>query len=217
MLWGTGNSFQSLSTFDIINPSQMITFKDPVWNYTLISTFGVYNYFIFTSWDKILVASTSTDGLVIDPSGYLVEYHGSYKNVYNITPIIASRELSLIIKGSKVNIYADGNPVMSIDLSTIFPSSVPSVIYYVGWSGTNVYIASTSRYVYSVGGIMGGVQEAPPYQIKQNNQNNQVSAPSLDIWSMMPILFVLIILAIVMRLIQGGTISKPSSPGVRLP
>jgi hypothetical protein len=217
-LWGTGNSFQSLSTFDLINPSGAFAFTDPVWNYTATSTFGVYNYYVFTSWSKILIATTLYDGVILDPAnGKLIEYHGTYTKTYDITPIIASRELSLIIRGSVFNVYADGNPALSVDLSNIFPANVSTTIYYVGWSGTNVYVSTTTFYTYTISGLIGGVQSPPPYQVNNNN-NVQVATPSFDWWSMMPMLFILVVLAIVMRLVSGG-VSTPSSGqgGVRLP
>jgi hypothetical protein len=217
-LWGTGNSFQSLSTFDLINPSGAFAFTDPVWNYTTTSTFGVYNYYVFTSWSKILIATTLFDGVILDPAnGKLIEYHGTFTKAYDITPIIASRELSVIIRGSVFNVYADGNPALSVDLSNIFPANVSTTIYYIGWSGTNVYVSTTTFYTYTISGLIGGVQSAPPYQVNNNN-NAQVATPSFDWWSMMPMLFILVVLAIVMKLMSGGVTTPSSSQGgVRLP
>jgi len=217
-LWGTGNSFQSLSTFDLINPSGAFAFTDPVWNYTATSTYGVYNYYVFTSWSKILIATTLFDGVILDPAnGKLIEYHGTYTKTYDITPIIASRELSLIIRGSVFNVYADGNPALSVDLSNIFPANVSTTIYYVGWSGTNVYVSTTTFYTYTISGLIGGVQTAPPVQVNNKNNNVQVATPSFDWWSMMPMLFILVVLAIVMRLMSGGVTTSGSQGGVRLP
>ena len=214
LLWGCSASFQSLSAFDLINPSGAFTFTDPVWNYTLMSTMGVYNYYVFTSWDKILIASTPTDGVLLDPSGELIEYHGAYKIERDITPITAAKELSIVVKGSAFHVYADGTPALSVDLASIFPAGVPTTIYYVGWSGTAVYVSTTSFYTYSVGNIIGGVQEAPPAQV--NRPSQQQSPPTFDWWSTMPMLFILVVLAVVVKLISGGTTSGQGG-GVRLP
>jgi len=215
-LWGTGNSFQSLSAFDLINPSGAFVFTDPVWNYTVTSTFGVYNYYVFTSWNKILIATTPFDGVILDPvNGKLIEYHGTYTRIHDITPIIAARELSILIRGSVFNVYADGNPALSVDLAGIFPSNVSTVIYYIGWSGTNVYVATTTLYTYTISGLIGGMQSPPPYMV--NNNNVQVATPSFDWWSMMPLLFVLVVLAVVMKLMSSGTVTTGTRGGVRLP
>jgi hypothetical protein len=215
LLWGSGASFQSLSAFDLINPSGAFTFTDPVWNYTLMSTMGIYNYYVFTSWDKILIASTPTDGVLLDPaSGKLVEYHGAYRIERDVTPITAARELSIVVKGSAFHVYADGTPALSVDLASIFPAGVPATIHYVGWSGTAVYVSTTSFYTYSVGSMIGGVQEAPPAQV--NRPSQQQSPPTFDWWSVMPMLFILVVLAVVVKLISGGTTSGQGG-GVRLP
>jgi len=109
-----------------------------------------------------------TDGVVLDPvNGRLIEYHGAYRVEREITPIIASKELSIVVRGSVFHVYADGAPVLSVDLASLFPAGVPVNIYYVGWSGTTVYVSATSFYTSSVGGVLGGVQEAPPVQVNQ--------------------------------------------------
>jgi hypothetical protein len=210
VLWGSGNSYQSLSTFDLINPSEPFTFKDVIWNYTTISTFGIYNYFVFKNYDKLLFASTPTDGIVLDPkNGSITEYHGTYKRTYTITPIIAVNDISVLLKGSKINVYADGTPSTQIDLADFFPQNVSANIWYVGWSGTSVYVSYSTFYSYSIVNIIGSQSQAPKTTIQ--NPYAPSSAPvqmtQIDFWGMMPLLVVILILAIAMRLMKGGVSS----------
>jgi hypothetical protein len=208
VLWGSGNSYQSLSTFDLINPSEPLTFKDVIWNYTTISTFGIYNYFVFKNYDKLLFASTPTDGIVLDPrNGSIIEYHGTYKRTYTITPIIAVNDISVLIRGSKINVYADGTPNTQIDLADFFPQNVSTSIWYIGWSGTSVYVSYSTFYSYSIGNIIGSQSQAPRTTIQNPYApSNQmpVQMTQIDFWGMMPLLVVILILAIAMRLMKGG-------------
>jgi hypothetical protein len=205
VLWGTGNSYQSLSAFDFINPRGELTFRDPVCNYTTMSTYGVYNFYVFKNYDEILFASTLTDGIVVNPvQGKVTEYHGSWKRNINIQPIITVNELTAVLQGSKVHLYADGTPQTSLDLSEFFPANVSTSIYYVGWSGTTVYVGASTFYSYSVGNILGGQQQAPRTTVSGGASASASAVPTLDFWTLMPIVFILIVLAVVARLMRGG-------------
>jgi hypothetical protein len=207
VLWNTGNSYQSLSTWDLIDPVD-ITFKDHVNNFTCMPTYSVYNYFVFKNYDKILFASTLVDGIVLDPrNGKLVEYHGTYRREISISPIVSANELNVLLDGTKINVYADNVPQACIDLNDVFPENVEKSINFVGWSGTNVYVGSTTYYTYTLGNIMGGQIQAPKTSITNPYSSQKPQIANLDFWSIAPMLFILIVLALVMRVMKGG-ISK---------
>jgi hypothetical protein len=215
-LWNTGSTFSTLSTFDGVNPKEFV------------DDFGYNVYYSYLTYNAILITTSQDTAVKLGKMWYdfmainssmVWEQHGSttYFNK-SITTFGDNNELLIYVSRSDWNdilVYVDNRPAYSIRLSDF--RAEPA--YYIGYKNAK-FVARFKMlmYSYSLGQLTGGfVRPTTAINYPQPQQIQVSSDPWGAVWSMAPFLFILIILAIVMRLMGGVGGGGAGGGGVRLP
>ena len=205
-LWGTGNSFASLTaTFNRINPQEGV--DDLGWSYGY--SYMVYNMWLFVGRNVSIAAGPTTfDFAAWNPSrGIVWEQHGSLIT-RNITVNATAGEETLVVFSNGFRdalVYVDGKPWYSIPLAS-FNKTSPT--YYVKWKGAvAVYAGKMIPYSYALGQISGSMEQPVKVTVKQPGSNEHRSGASM--WSLMSAMIPLLIIAIVVRLVQNPPMPQP--------
>ncbi len=205
-LWGTGNSFSSLTaTFDAVNPVEFTDdfgFKDTY-------TYMTYNMLLFkpTSSDwAVKIGKTWYDFVAVNSKGELWVQHGSLVTfAKNLTLKKPVKEIMLYISRDHDNVlfYVNGRPWFAIKLSEFNASKA----YYIGYRNCIVYAGRTLLYSYSIGSIVGGMQR-PTVTVSQPPPPPQQTSPR-NTWKTIIGMIPLLLLAVVIRLIREPRAPRP--------
>jgi hypothetical protein len=215
-MWNSGTTFSTLSTFDGVNPKEFV------------DDFGYNVYYSYLTYNAILTTTSQDTAVKLGKMWYdfvainssmVWEQHGSttYFNK-SIAAFRDNNELLIYISRSDWNdilVYVDSKPAFSIRLSEFRADPA----YYIGYKNAR-FVARFKMlmYSYSLGQITGGfVRPTTAINYPQSQPQPLPSDPWGAMWSMAPFLFILIILAIVMRLMGGVGGGGADRGGVRLP
>jgi len=198
-LWGTGNSFASLTaTFDRINPAEGV--DDLGWSYDY--SYMVYNMWLFIGNATIAAGPTVFDFVAWSPAeGTIYEQHGNLIT-RNITVNATSGDEVLVLFSNNFNdalVYVNGKPWYSIPLGE-FNNTSPA--YYIKWKGeVAVYAGKMIPYSYSLGQISGSMEQPARVEIQQPGPEPQKGGASM--WDLFASMMPLLLIAIVIRLIRN--------------
>jgi len=201
-LWGTGNSFSTLNTFDAVNPKDFV--DDFAFNvyYSYLS----YNAMtVITSKETVLKFGKTWFDFVTFNSSLFWEQHGS-TTFYNTTLNNAFKENDeLLIYVNRNNfddilVYKGFSPLFSFRLSNY--ASNPS--YYIGYKDTRaVYVFRMLMYSYSVGQLVGGYQK--PQEIQKPSQQVVTPAQEFDWFTFILMMIGIIAMGLVVKWINTPT------------
>jgi len=204
-LWGTGNSFSTLNTFDAVNS------KD------FVDDFGYNVYYSYLSYNAMAVITSKETTLKFGKTWFdfvgfnntkLIEQHGSTV-FYNTTLNNAFKENDeLLIYINRQNfddilVYKGFSPLFSFRLSNY--ASNPA--YYIGYKDARaVYVFRMLMYSYSVGQLVGGYQR--PQEIQKPQQ--QISAPQtqIDWFTLFMTMMVIVVLGLVIKWVSTPSVGE---------
>ena len=133
------------------------------------------------------------------------EQHGSTVFYNQTVEEWSSNELVVYVSRQNyddVLIYCGTTPHVALSLNEF--NAGPA--YYIGYK--NVKFAAAYRmlmYSWSLGQIVGGYQTPPKVH---KTTPAMMAPPTLDVWSLMPLLFVMVVLALVARFMQTGGVKS---------
>jgi len=201
-LWGRGSTFSTFSTFDKVNPQD---FTDD-FGFKVYYSYLAYNALLITVEDNSAVKFGKTwfDFVGIDKDT-VWEQHGSTVFYNQTVEEWSSNELVVYVSRQNyddVLIYCGTTPHVALSLNEF--NAGPA--YYIGYK--NVKFAAAYRmlmYSWSLGQIVGGYQTPPKVH---KTTPAMMAPPTLDVWSLMPLLFVMVVLALVARFMQTGGVKS---------
>jgi len=213
-LWGSGRTFSTLAVFDKISPRDFV------------DDFGYNVYTTYLAYNAMLVVTTKSTAVKFGKTWYdfvsfnasmLWEQHGSLPlfSTALSNSFEDSDELLIYINRQdydNVLVYRGSKPLFSFKLSDY--SSNPC--YYIGYKDARaVYVFRMLMYSYSVGQLVGGYpqpqQIAKPTTTAIAQQNVQI-----DWWSMLPIVFIIVVLGLVVKWLGESQRPAPQKP-INLP
>jgi len=213
-LCGSGRTFSTLSTFDMINPRD---FADD---------FGYSVYYSYLSYNAILITASSTTTVKAGKTWYdfvafnsqqLFEQHGSTVFYNTSFPSFKAGDEILVYIDRKsldsVLVYADGSPLASFQLSQYNAS--PAL--YLGYRDVQFAAAfKMLMYSYSVGQLTGGF--AAPQQIVKTTSRPATGsgASGVDWMTLFLMVFALLGISLAVRWVNESRGGGPQRP-VNLP
>jgi len=207
-LWGSGRTFSTLQTFDMINPRDFV------------DDFGFSVYTTYLSYNALLVVTQRDTSVKFGKTWYdfvwfdssaLYEQHGSLiPYAQNLSSSFTDGDELLIYINRQdydnVLVYKGSTPLFSFRLSDFNAS--PS--YYVGYRNARaVYAFRMLMYSYSVGQLVGGYPQ--PQQIQKTTP--QIQNVQIDWWTLFMSIFAVIALSLAVKWIsEGGSRPAPQKP-----
>jgi len=207
-LWGTGNSFSTLNTFDAVYPKDFVD----DFGYNVYYSYLSYNAMaVITSKETTLKFGKTWFDFVAFNSSKFWEQHGStiFYNTSLNNIFKENDELLIYINRQNfddVLVYKGFSPLFSFRLSNYASNPV----YYIGYKDAkSVYVFRMLMYSYSVGQLVGGYQR--PQEIQKPQQQIATPQMQVDWFSIFMTMMVLVVLGLVIK-----WVSTPSA-GERKP